>query len=127
MSEDYKISSLKNYIDSIRQRQLDVDAKASEIEEVIKVAGKTDGHTRNRLTLFFIGGFFGILIFCCLFVLVYNWAAMSWAINLSKNGFNIDKIEVPFLELDKLLSIMIGAFGTSLGFIIGYYFKEKNK
>lgn len=32
---------------------------------------------------------------------------------------------VKLLELDKVLSVIIGALGTSLGFIIGYYFEEK--
>ncbi|MGY0378307.1 hypothetical protein ACW2AL_15650 [Providencia sp. PROV170] len=33
---------------------------------------------------------------------------------------------IKLLDLDKVLAVIIGALGTSLGFIIGYYFKEKH-
>ncbi|KAF6685019.1 hypothetical protein QPJ96_05990 [Pantoea agglomerans] len=86
-----------------------------------------DDKTRNTLTLSFILGFFGLLVFSCVFVLVYNNFAVKWAVKLNQNKVADIAASIHLLELDKVLSIMIGALGTSLGFIIGYYFKEKNK
>lgn len=124
-----KISSsiTKETITSLIKKQEAANSRANIIEDDVKNAIKNEGHTRNKLTLSFIGGFFGILIFCCVFVLIYNWMAVGWAIDLKTAGYNKELNSVPFIELDKLLSIMIGAFGTSLGFIIGYYFKNKDK
>lgn len=85
-----------------------------------------DGKTRSTLTLSFIRGFFGLLIFSCLFVLIYNWAAVHWIIDLKKADLLNESTNINLLDLDKVLSIIIGALGTSLGFIIGYYFKEKH-
>nr|DAL83171.1 MAG TPA: vesicle-associated membrane protein 2 [Caudoviricetes sp.] len=123
--EANNLSSLKENIDRLIKKQKNIDTKADEAEGDVKSAIKNEGQTRNQLTLYFIAGFFGILVFCCLFVLFYNWLAVHWIIDLKSNGFDSDLAKVPFIELDKLLSIMIGAFGTSLGFIIGYYFKDK--
>lgn len=124
-----KISSsiTKEAITSLIKKQEAANSRANTTEDDVKNAIKNEGHTRNKLTLFFIAGFFGILIFCCVFVLIYNWIAVGWAIDLKTAGYNKELNSVPFIELDKLLSIMIGAFGTSLGFIIGYYFKNKDK
>ncbi|HIC2865032.1 hypothetical protein [Citrobacter freundii] len=85
-----------------------------------------DGKTRSTLTLTFMRGFFGLLIFSCFFVLFYNWAAVYWIIDLKQAGLLNESTKLNLLELDKILSVVIGALGTSLGFIIGYYFKEKH-
>lgn len=45
--------------------------------------------------------------------------------SLSEKGMAEAASKVSLLELDKVLSIIISALGTSLGFSIGYYFKEK--
>ncbi|EOC1556015.1 hypothetical protein ACI1BJ_004247 [Cronobacter dublinensis] len=120
-------SITKETISSLIKKQSAANSRADATEDDVKNALKHEGHTRNKLTLFFISGFFGILIFCCIFVLVYNWMAVGWAIDLKLYGYDKDLGSIPFIELDKLLSIMIGAFGTSLGFIIGYFFKNKDK
>lgn len=127
MVEKTNSSITKDTISSLIKKQAAVNSRADTTEYDVRNALKHEGHTRNKLTLFFIGGFFGILIFCCLFVLVYNWMAVGWAIDLKKSGYEKELNSIPFIELDKLLSIMIGAFGTSLGFIIGYFFKNKDK
>lgn len=85
-----------------------------------------DGKTRSTLTLTFMRGFFGLLIFSCFFVFIYNWAAVYWIIDLKQAGLLNESTKLNLLDLDKVLSIIIGALGTSLGFIIGYYFKEKH-
>jgi hypothetical protein len=61
-----------------------------------------------------------------MFVLFYNWLVVEWAAQLKTAGLDEKIKELHFLELDKVLSIMISALGTSLGFIIGYYFKGKS-
>lgn len=127
MADKISSSITKETITSLIKKQEAANSRANTTEDDVKNAIKNEGHTRNKLTLFFIGGFFGILIFCCVFVLIYNWMAVGWAIDLKSSGYDKDLGSIPFIELDKLLSIMIGAFGTSLGFIIGYYFKNKDK
>ncbi|MCR1553743.1 MAG: hypothetical protein NQ098_16735 [Enterobacter cloacae] len=103
------------------------DESATRLEVEAFNSAKDDGQTRNKLTLTFLRGFFGLLIFSCFFVLIYNYCAVRWSIALSSANLNEASKSIHLLELDKVLSIMIGALGTSLGFIIGYYFKEKNK
>lgn len=77
--------------------------------------------------MWFMVGFFGLLAGCFLFTLWYNNNAVQWIIELQTKGLQEEAKQVSLLELDKVLSVVIGALGTSLGFIIGYYFKEKNK
>ena len=98
----------------------------AEKEEERAVSPKVaDGKTRNALTITFLWFFFIMLIFSCLFVLVYNNFSVTWALELKQNGLDETALIFKPLELEKILSIIIGALGTSLGFIIGYYFKEK--
>ncbi|HHQ6556657.1 TPA: hypothetical protein ACSTJ0_001218 [Serratia fonticola] len=80
--------------------------------------------TRSGLTYMFILGFFSLIILSAVFVFIYNAWSVDWAIRLKENGLLDVANKINPLELDKVLSILIGAFGTSLGFIIGYYFKE---
>lgn len=87
--------------------------------------GKSETKTRNNLTLYFILGFFGMLILSALFVLWYNSYIISWAIELKDKDMLGSVDNLSLLQLDKVLSIIISALGTSLGFIIGYYFKNK--
>ncbi|MEB7993459.1 hypothetical protein NGI19_08590 [Raoultella ornithinolytica] len=102
------------------------DEDATKLETKVFNPARDDGQTRNKLTITFLKGFFGLLIFSCVFVLAYNYFAVGWAISLSQAKLDEAAKSITFLELDKILSIIIGALGTSLGFIIGYYFKEKS-
>lgn len=119
---------LNEFLDKVNRVQKDAD-KAGSVADAVEDAENhkvRDGKTRSTLTLTFMIGFFGILVFSCLFVLIYNWAAVHWVISLKQSGLVTESSEIKLLEVDKILSIMIGALGTSLGFIIGYYFKEKH-
>lgn len=113
-------------VEELRKKQEQSNSIADEEESNLQQTLRGDGVARNTLTKHFIIGFFGILVFTCVFVLVYNWLAVYWNIDIQAASGSSAMQQIPFLEVDKLLSIMIGALGTSLGFIIGYYFKDKN-
>lgn len=70
-------------------------------------------------------GFFGLITGCFLFTPWYNNVAVRWIIELHKEGLAEEAKRISLLKLNKVLSVVIGAPGTSPGFIIGYYFKEK--
>ncbi|HEM8654878.1 hypothetical protein [Klebsiella aerogenes] len=120
-----ELQKLLSQVNRVKDEADKADSAVEELEENTESHRARDGKTRSTLTLTFMVGFFSILVFSCLFVMAYNWAAVYWAIDLKKAGLVSDNASVKFLEVDKILSIMIGALGTSLGFIIGYYFKEK--
>ncbi|HBR2129043.1 TPA: hypothetical protein MG510_16535 [Klebsiella pneumoniae] len=121
-----EINKFLNKIDAVENETSKVEEGVDALEANSDNTRVRDGKTRSTLTLTFMIGFFGILIFSCLFVFLYNWAAVNWTIHLSQAKLEKDALGVHLLEVDKILSIMIGALGTSLGFIIGYYFKEKH-
>ncbi|MCU6666098.1 hypothetical protein [Silvania hatchlandensis] len=121
-------NDLDNVLNDIRRLRKEKNENESSLDQVeidAKQQLLKDGKTRNTLTLSFLLGFFGMLIFSCLFVWLYNWSAINWGIKLKLAGITTGASEIHLLELEKILSIMIGALGTSLGFIIGYYFKDK--
>ncbi|HDC4470410.1 MULTISPECIES: hypothetical protein [Enterobacter] len=111
---------------SVKSEGVIADENADRAELDAETHSQRDGKTRSTLTLTFMRGFFGMLVFACLFVLFYNWAAVHWIIDLKTSGLAEQSTKLNLLEIDKILSIIIGALGTSLGFIIGYYFKEKH-
>ncbi|EKS7193737.1 hypothetical protein [Enterobacter ludwigii] len=119
-----ELDSIFTKLKEIKSEAVLADENADKAESESHV--QRDGKTRSTLTLSFIRGFFGLLIFSCVFVLIYNWAAVYWIIDLKQAGLLNDSAKLNLLDLDKVLSIIIGALGTSLGFIIGYYFKEKH-
>lgn len=100
-----------------------VDKKEQKINEKYQ----QDDTARNTLTFHFLWGFFILIGGCFLFVFAYNFAAVFWLEHLQANGVSDAASHVKLLELDKVLAVVIGALGTSLGFIIGYYFKEKRQ
>ncbi|MDE9458794.1 hypothetical protein [Xenorhabdus bovienii] len=103
-----------------------VNKKAVASEELeLKEKREQDDKARHSLTFHFVWGFFGLIVGCFLFVLWYNSHAIDWIKTLNTQGLSDAAASVKLLELDKVLSVIIGALGTSLGFIIGYYFKEK--
>lgn len=123
MNDD--LDDLLNSIKTIKTKTVENEQSADHVETAAKLQLIRDGKTRSTLTLVFLLGFFGMLIFACLFVFAYNWAAVNWNIDLKAANVLQDSEGIPLLELDKILSVIIGALGTSLGFIIGYYFKDK--
>lgn len=104
-----------------QRRKLDVE------EKNIRKNLSHEVQTRSYLTYYFLVGFFGLIVGCFFFVLWYNSAAVGWIQELHEKGLNDQANKIELLELSKVLSVIIGALGTSLGFIIGYYFKEKSE
>ncbi|EPK6162466.1 TPA: hypothetical protein ACRR3W_002460 [Providencia stuartii] len=94
-------------------------------ESKAKTIATEDEKNRGYLTYVFVIGFFLLISLSALFVLLYNAKAVDWIMELNKNGLGEIAKNVILLDLGSVLSVLIGAFGTSLGFIIGYYFKEK--
>lgn len=122
-----KLKDLRAKIEETKHRHLEVSKDADQQEDDSKKGIEKDHHTRGVLTRWFLVGFFILIISCFLFTLWYNAYAVDWIIKLKQQGLNEDANKISFLELDKVLAVIIGALGTSLGFIIGYYFKEKNR
>lgn len=118
--------------DELLSQLKDIDEQKEKNDQAIykntweRTAAKDSG-TRSGLTYLYIISFFLLIILGGLFVLWYNHYVIEWAIKLQQNGLSQLADKVIPLELDKVLSILIGAFGTSLGFIIGYYFKESQR
>ena len=83
--------------------------------------------TRHTLTKYFLLGFFTLIIVCFIFVPIYNSHAVHWVKELHEQGLDEQAKNINFLDVEKVLAVIIGALGSSLGFIIGYYYKEKSK
>ncbi|HBH6892019.1 TPA: hypothetical protein KUM91_001103 [Serratia marcescens] len=105
-------------------RRTEVNDKS--IDEILARHSKNarEVGTRSGLTYIFLIGFFSLIILSAVFVFIYNSWSVDWAIKLKNNGLPEVANKIMPLELEKVLSVLIGAFGTSLGFIIGYYYKE---
>lgn len=120
-------SSLMKDIEKARNVALKAKRAAEDVENSSKKSIRSEESTRHSLTFYFIIGFFMLLALSAAYVAFYNHLAVGWIIQLNKAGLIEQSNKIPFLELDKVLSIIISALGTSLGFIIGYYFKNKDK
>lgn len=118
---------MSNLLDSLKKQVGKAEDAADDAEGKANSSSKNEGKTRSALTISFLVGFFVLIALSGLFVLWYNNSVVSWVINLQQAGVSDASTYLKPLELEKVLSVIIGALGTSLGFIIGYYFKEKNK
>lgn len=65
--------------------------------------GPVQEHTRSKMAMLFVLGFFGIIFMC-----------FAYAI----------KVEAPLADLKDTLVAIIGALSGTLGFIVGYYYKS---
>lgn len=109
----------------LRTQAASSDKKADKVETSALVNSHREGRTRSTLTITFLIGFFTLIILCSLFVIWYNNSVVHWVLHLKAQGIDNAQEYLKPLELEKVLSVIIGALGTSLGFIIGYYFKDK--
>ncbi|MET3816256.1 hypothetical protein [Pantoea sp. UYEF8] len=127
LAHNAKASDLLRQIESAKREAADAQNAAKFQEDSSKEKLRSDEDTRHSLTFLFLVGFFGLIAFGAVFVAIYNSFAVGWVIKLHDAGLIEQSQKIPFLELDKVLSIIVSALGTSLGFIIGYYFKNKDK
>lgn len=118
---------VKKKLQEARDAATKVKQAAEAEESSSKERLRSEEGTRHSLTFYFILGFFILIVLGGVFVFFYNSFAVGWIIRLNESGLHDQAGKVPFLELDKVLSIIVSAFGTSLGFIIGYYFKNKDR
>lgn len=120
-------SSLVEKIKKTREEAHLAQKAAEQLESSSKERLRSEEDTRHSLTFLFILGFFALICSGALFVAIYNALAVGWIVKLKDAGLIEQAQKISLLELDKVLSIIVSALGTSLGFIIGYYFKNKDK
>lgn len=95
-----------------------INSLVEKIEKSQPVLHKDE--TRRRFALYFLIGYFALLVFILIFIFVYNkWVIVA---ALKKNIPGI--LPNQLLDLERILFLMTSAFGSTLGFIIGYYFKD---
>ncbi|EOX4413278.1 hypothetical protein ACMHY1_001590 [Vibrio alginolyticus] len=105
----------------------DINRRLEKLEtETTQQDKQHDPKTRSELTMKFVVFFFSLLAASYLFVLMYNEAAVTWMIRLKDKGLDEAAKAVTLLDFQAVISLVISGLGTSLGFIIGYYFKDKN-
>ncbi|WP_347360792.1 hypothetical protein [Vibrio vulnificus] len=105
----------------------DLIQRLDKLEKETKLQDKQhDPKTRSELTMKFVAFFFMLLAGSYVFVLMYNEAAVSWMIRLKDKNLDESIKNVTLLDFQAVISLIITGLGTSLGFIIGYYFKDKN-
>lgn len=120
-------SSLIEKLKRAREESQLAQKAAEKVESSSKERLRSEEETRHSLTFLFIVGFFSLICAGSLFVAAYNALAVGWIIKLNAAGLVEQSQKITLLELDKVLSLIVSALGTSLGFIIGYYFKNKDK
>lgn len=129
MADDINIDNLVKQYKETKKISLSSTSQSSinQAEEKLVDALKkqSDINTRSNLTTYFLIGLFLLLILAGVFVLWYNHLSMQWLLTLKYSGVEISDGFIKPLELESVLSLIINSFGTSLGFIIGYYFKDK--
>ncbi len=105
----------------------DINKRLEKLEtETIQQDKQHDPKTRSELTMKFVVFFFSLLGASYIFVLIYNYAAVNWMISLKEKGLDEAAKSIALLDFQAVISLVISGLGTSLGFIIGYYFKDKN-
>ncbi|EKM15203.1 hypothetical protein VCHENC01_0612 [Vibrio harveyi] len=105
----------------------DVIQRLDRIEkDTLKQDKHHDPRTRSELTMKFVVFFFSLIGASYIFVLMYNEAAVTWMIRLKETGLEDSIKGIALLDFQAVISLIISGLGTSLGFIIGYYFKDKN-
>lgn len=120
-------SSLVEKLKKAREESQLAQKAAEKVESYSKQRLRSEEETRHSLTFLFIAGFFSLICAGSIFVAAYNALAVGWIIKLNAAGLVNESQKISLLELDKVLSLIVSALGTSLGFIIGYYFKNKDR
>ncbi len=101
--------------------------KADVSKEELKLPDltKKDDTTRSHLTWLFIAGLFGLILLSGVYVIWHNNSLIELSIRAKEKDLNLPLEEFKLLSFESIYSQIFNTFGTSLGFIIGYYFKEK--
>ncbi|MBU2892855.1 hypothetical protein KO495_05900 [Colwellia sp. D2M02] len=101
-------------------------SEVSNLENEIEKKFKEKEHSaRSWLTTTFILGLFILIILAGFYVVYYNENVLAISLKLKESNIDLDTASLKFLSFDSIFSLIFNSFGTPLGFIIGYYFKEK--
>lgn len=85
-------------------------SKIDEMERLARIDNsRQDNTSRSRIAYAFAFGFVGIIAFILFFGPIYN-------VTIGKNA--------P-VDVQATLASFMSQFGTPLGFVLGYYFKDK--
>jgi len=93
--------------------------------EVDKKFHEKEGGARNWLAIAFISGLFILILLAAIYVVLYNNSVLELAIKAKEKNIELPMENFEFLSFESIFSMIFNVFGTPLGFIIGYYFKEK--
>ncbi|WP_421193733.1 hypothetical protein [Aeromonas enteropelogenes] len=117
---------LKKQSEQSVKRDENVDKQIESLEnELGKKLRENEHKTRNWLTTGFIIGLFSLIILSAVYVVYHNNQLIDLAIRAREKGIIIEPSDIGFLSFESVYSLLFNSLGTSLGFIIGYYFKEK--
>ncbi|MDA0617351.1 MAG: hypothetical protein O3A66_01350 [Proteobacteria bacterium] len=84
---------------------------------------KHDRETKWKITKLFLTWYFTLIIGAFCFCLIYN-CVISWC-NIKLLSKNMDLI--PYIEVSNTVSLITTALSSSVGFVIGYYFKNNGE
>ncbi|HCE1808826.1 TPA: hypothetical protein NGS39_004517 [Vibrio parahaemolyticus] len=111
------------------EQQSDVkreEVKIASLEDQVEKKLKEKEHkARSWLTISFLLGLFILIIGSAWYVVYHNSSMIELAIYSKTHGLELNQDTFQFLSFESVFSLIFNSFGTSLGFIIGYYFKEK--
>lgn len=101
----------------------EIESQYKKVEELTREKNDTfnktehDSHSRLEITKIFLKWYFclfaGTFIFCGLYnciVAIFNYNFLS---------------EIEYLNIGNTISLVAGILSSALGFVIGYYFKNK--
>lgn len=121
-----EFSELKKQSEQSVKRDENVDKQIESLEnELGKKLRENEHKTRNWLTTGFIIGLFSLIVLSAVYVVYHNNQLIELAIRAREKGIIIEPSDIGFLSFESVYSLLFNSLGTSLGFIIGYYFKEK--
>ncbi|HCG8623696.1 TPA: hypothetical protein NJ576_004441 [Vibrio parahaemolyticus] len=98
---------------------------ASLEEQVEKKLKEKEHKARSWLTISFLLGLFSLIVGSAWYVVYHNQSMVELAIYSKTHDLPFNQDTFQFLSFESVFSLIFNSFGTSLGFIIGYYFKEK--
>jgi len=107
-----------------RIRELDVvNQKTAKRKQELSEWNKEEheGKARLAITRLVLWSFFSLIVFSFLYAAGYNFYASYLNMLLP----DVDKIK--YLDIPNTVSLMTSALGSSVGFVIGYYFKSKGE
>ncbi|WP_318470955.1 hypothetical protein [Photobacterium leiognathi] len=121
---DLKSASTKNNKSSAES--VKGDDSVHTLEQKLKGLLNEKEHTaRSWLTITFLIGLFFLILLSAIYVITYNNNLFDIMIAAKSQNIDLSKHNLEFMSFNELFSLIFNSFGTSLGFIIGYYFKEK--